>query len=100
MRHLHFTQSLEPLEGGGLGRAALDLHLQLLQDGFVSRLITTRSLSFDRAWPETFQYPRTGPQKAFFARALERDSHSAVAGADVVHGHGFYVYTNWVIGGR
>ncbi|HXD00700.1 MAG TPA: glycosyltransferase [Verrucomicrobiae bacterium] len=100
MRHLHFTQSLEPLEGGGLGRAALDLHLQLLQDGFVSRLITTRSPSFDRAWPETFQYPRTGPQKAFFARALERDSHSAVAGADVVHGHGFYVYTNWVIGGR
>lgn len=100
MRHLHFTQSLEPLEGGGLGRAALDLHLQLLQDGHASRLITTRAPSFDCTWPETLQYPRTGPQKAFFAPQLGRDSNAAVAGADVVHGHGFYVYTNWAIGGR
>jgi glycosyltransferase involved in cell wall biosynthesis len=100
MRHLHFTQSLEPLQGGGLGRAALDLHLQLLQDGFASRLITTRSREFDRMWPETFQYPRTGPQKAFFARDLGRDSNTAVSKADVVHGHGFYVYTNWAVGSR
>ena len=100
MRHLHFTQSLEPLEGGGLGRAALDLHLQLLQDGFASRLITTRAVEFDRVWPETVQYARTGPQKAFFSAQLGRDSDTAVAGADVVHGHGFYVYTNWAIGGR
>jgi hypothetical protein len=31
LRTCIFTQSLEPLEGGGLGRAALDQHLQLLR---------------------------------------------------------------------
>ena len=98
MRHLHFTQSLEPLEGGGLGRAALDLHLQLLHDGFASRLVSTRSASFDGVWPEAVQYLRLGPQKAFFATSLGRDASSMVAQADVVHGHGFYVYPNWAIG--
>ena len=100
MRHLHFTQSLEPLQGGGLGRAALDLHLQLLQDGLVSRLVTTRSPDFDRVWPETFQYPRLGPQKAYFARKLGRDTHALLTEMDVVHGHGFYVYPNWAVGSR
>ena len=100
MRHLHFTQSLEPLQGGGLGRAALDLHLQLLHDGLVSRLVATRSPDFDRVWPETFQYPRTGPAKAYFARSLGREAHVLLAEVDVVHGHGFYVYPNWAMGSR
>jgi glycosyltransferase involved in cell wall biosynthesis len=100
MRHLHFTQSLEPLQGGGLGRAALDLHLQLLQDGLVSRLVATRSPDFDRVWPETLQYPRSGPQKAYFARDLGRNIQAVLAEMDVVHGHGFYVYPNWAVGSR
>lgn len=100
MRHLHFTQSLEPLQGGGLGRAALDLHLQLLQNGLVSRLVTTRSPDFDRAWPETFQYPRLGPGKTYFAKGLGRAAHSMISEVDVVHGHGFYVYPNWAVGSR
>ena len=100
MNHLHFTQSLEPLQGGGLGRAALDLHLQLLQDGMVSRLVATRASDFDRNWPETIQYPRRGPSKAYFSGGLGRDAESLLAGMDVVHGHGFYVFPNWAIGGR
>jgi len=91
---------LEPLQGGGLGRAALDLHLQLLHDGVVSRLVTTRSPDFGQVWPETIQYPRTGPQKAYFARNLGRDAPALIAETDVVHGHGFYVYPNWAIGNR
>jgi glycosyltransferase involved in cell wall biosynthesis len=100
VRHLHFTQSLEPLEGGGLGRAALDLHLQMLQDGLVSRLVTTRSRGFNLAWPETVQYPRSGPSKAYFAERLWRDAHGLLAEMDAVHGHGFYVFPNWAIGRR
>src|SRR5580692_2243386 len=100
MRHLHFTQSLEPLEGGGLGRAALDLHLQMLQDGLVSQLVTTRSPGFNLAWPETVQYPRSGPSKAYFAKRLWRDAHVLLAEPDAVHGHGFYVFPNWAIGKR
>jgi glycosyltransferase involved in cell wall biosynthesis len=99
MRHLHFTQSLEPLQGGGLGQAALDLHLQLLRDGSLSRLVATRSTSFDRVWPETLQYARSGPEKAYFARKLGREVESLLAQVDVVHGHGFYVYPNWAVGG-
>lgn len=100
MRHLHFTQSLEPLQGGGLGRAALDLHLQMLQDGSASRLVATRSPDFDRVWPETVQYPRTGSQKTYFAKNLWRDADALIRETDVIHGHGFYVYPNWAVGGR
>ncbi len=98
MRHLHFTQSLEPLQGGGLGQAALDLHLQLLQDGFASRLISTRSEQFGRVWPETYQYVRQGPPMLYFAPNLRTGSAKCVAQADVIHGHGFYVYPNWAMG--
>lgn len=100
MRHLHFTQSLEPLHGGGLGRAALDLHLQLLQDGLDSRLVATRAPDFNHVWPETLQYPRTGPQKAYFAERLWQDARELVMEMDVIHGHGFYVFPNWAVGGR
>lgn len=100
MRHLHFTQSLEPLQGGGLGRAALDLHLQLLQDGSISHLVATRSPDFDAAWPGTVQYPRTGLRKAYFAKNLGRDADALIGDMDVIHGHGFYVYPNWAIGSR
>jgi len=98
MRHLHFTQSLEPLQGGGLGRAALDLHLQLLQDGFTSRLISTRATDFDRVWPGVDQYVRQGPPILYFARGLRHGSAQRLTQTDVVHGHGFYVYPNWAVG--
>lgn len=100
MRHLHFTQSLEPLQGGGLGRAALDLHLQLREEGLVSRLLATRAPDFDRVWPDTFQYPRSGPAKVYFAKGLEREARKLVAESDVVHGHGFYVFPNWAVGAQ
>jgi len=99
MKHLHFTQSLEPLQGGGLGRAALDLHLQLLKDGMPSRLFATRSAQFEQTWPETHQFARSGPQKAYFAPGLAGGARAWLAEANVVHGHGFHVYPNWVIGG-
>ena len=98
MRHLHFTQSLEPLQGGGLGRAALELHLQLLRDGFGSHLISTRAARFEGVWPETEQYVRQGPEKLFFASGLRSGVGNRVAQADVVHGHGLYVYPNWAVG--
>lgn len=100
MKHLHFTQSLEPLQGGGLGRAALDLHLQLLKDGRISHLLTTRSPHFNQTWPATHQCPRGGPAKAYFARELAQHARSLLKETDLVHGHGFYVYPNWAVGGQ
>jgi glycosyltransferase involved in cell wall biosynthesis len=60
--------------------------------------MATRSSCFGTSWPEAIQYRRTGPQKAFFAWGLRRDAQDALARADVVHGHGLYVYPNWAVG--
>jgi len=96
--HLHFVQSLEPLQGGGLGRAALDLHLEFLKRNVSSHLIATRAGSFQEAWPETTQLSRVAPAKAFYGRGLARLAPALVARADIVHGHGFYVASNWLLG--
>ena len=99
--HTHFVQSLEPLEGGGLGGAARQLHAALLAAGSESRLVSTRSPAFSQSWPDVDQFVRSGPTKAFFARGLRplarrlcRDKN----GGMVVHGHGFYVFPNAVFG--
>jgi glycosyltransferase involved in cell wall biosynthesis len=98
MRHLHFVQSLEPLQGGGLGRAAFELHESLLNRGLQSALVATTSEAQADLLPSTRQYPRKGPDKAFFAPALAREASQWVGNCDVVHGHGFYVATNWLFG--
>lgn len=100
MKHLHFVQSLEPLQGGGLGRAALELHLEFLKLGAASRLVATRSRAFVESWPGCTQHRRLGRQKPFYARALHRRAPALVAEADVIHGHGLYMATNWLIGGQ
>lgn len=100
MKHLHFVQSLEPLQGGGLGRAAADLHGTFRSLGAESHLLATASrTSAPVTVPESRVLPRCGPDKAFFAPALLSDGRRFVADTDVVHGHGFYVSTNWILGG-
>jgi len=101
--HLHFVQSTEPLQGGGLGRAALDLHRAFLARGAASHLVTTvRDPSAgEAAAGENVQlFPRTGPDKAFFSPQLRRAAPQLVDAADIVHAHGFYVAPNWILGAR
>lgn len=98
MRHLHFVQSLEPLHGGGLGGAALGLHLAQLAAGIVSQLTTTRHATFAAEWPDVRQFRRAGPPKTFYARGLQSEARRAVTEASVVHGHGFHTYVNWIFG--
>lgn len=98
--HLHFVQSLEPLQGGGLGRAALELHQQILALNGRSRLISTRDSKFREDWPQASQFVRWGPSPIFFAPDLLMHGRKAVEEADVVHGHGFYVMPNMVLGGE
>ena len=87
--HLHFVQSLEPLQGAGLGQAALSLHLamreetkgsrdektkrlapSLLPHASKSSLLATRATDFERTWPDVIQGIRKGPAKAFYAPEL------------------------------
>ena len=97
-QHLHFVQSLEPLQGGGLGAAALQLHLQLLKKTS-SKLVATRSSTFEDSWPGAKQFVRSGPSKLFYSPQLTDYANDSVPRSDFVHGHGLYVYPNWVFGG-
>lgn len=99
MRHLHFVQSTEPLEGGGLGRAALDLHRAMQTAGETSRAITTGRTAAGGPSDDVQVFARTAPHKLYYAPAMRRAVPALVADADVVHGHGFYTATNGIVGG-
>lgn len=98
-KHVHFVQSLEPLQGGGLGAAALQLHEAMAAASLHSRLISTRDEAFRVEWPGVQQFSRRGISKAFYAPDLRRASEGILAGrVHILHGHGFYVYTNYLFG--
>lgn len=100
-KHLHFVQSLEPLQGAGLGTSALGLHLALRQLADAhSVLVGTRGAGFTDTWFDTSQFQRVPPTKAFFAPELLRQRKRLVADADIVHGHGFYTAVNGLVGGE
>ena len=98
MRHLHFVQSIEPLEGGGLGRAAVDLHRALAAAGEASSLVTTCRGVPAPVSGGVAQFLRSAPSKAYFSPTLWKAAVAMVAGCDVVHGHGFYTGVNWALG--
>lgn len=97
MKHLHFVQSLETLQGGGLGAAALQLHLALRKSGN-SSLVATRSPEFDGSWDGCHQEVRSGPPALYYSKAMSRSAPELVGNADWVHGHGLHVYLNYIFG--
>jgi len=98
VRHLHFTQSLEPLEGGGLGTSTVSLHRQMLKLGFESRLCATFSGAPCVPAEETIQFRRVGPGFLYMSPQLLRRADDLVSKSDVVHGHGLYVGPNQAFG--
>lgn len=93
MSTLHFVQSIEPLQGGGLGQAAVGLHLAM-RGLAPSRLVATRGKGFAESAPDVTFFERAGPEALYFAPELWRVRRELVAAADWVHGHGLYVGTN------
>lgn len=98
MKHLHFVQSLEPLQGGGLGRASIELHNQFILNGEESFLVSTKGRSFIEKYSSVKQYKRSFPEKFYWSPEILKDTKSFISDFDVVHGHGFYVGTNWLFG--
>lgn len=98
MRHLHFTQSLEPLQGGGLGSSAVALHRQFMASGVDSVLCSTCGKSPQRPAEGTVEFPRLGPDPFYFAPGMNRDARRLVRESDVIHGHGLYAGPNFVLG--
>jgi len=97
-RHLHFTQSIEPLLGAGLGSAALGLHCGMISIGIISKLVTTGEPNASDLKRDVTQFPRRGPDRAFYAPEMWNQAAKLVSDADVIHGHGFYVGPNWCLG--
>jgi poly(glycerol-phosphate) alpha-glucosyltransferase len=98
MRHLHFTQSLEPMQGGGLGFSAVALHRQLLAGGTSSVLCSTHGGMPQRPAESTFEFRRLKPDYLYFSPALFQEKSRLVRDSDVIHGHGLYVGTNFILG--
>ncbi len=98
LRHVHFVQSVEPLQGGGLGAAAAQLHAQLASGGS-SVLLTTKAGGADESAGGVRQFARRGPARLFYAPGLARSAAGLlVPGDTVAHGHGLYVYPNFAVG--
>jgi len=98
MRHLHATQSIEPLRGGGLGIAAKDIHAALLDEQIPSLFFSTHEHPEQVSIPKSFIYPPRGGKKFFYAPAMKQELPRHSDEFDLAHLHGFYVYPNWVVG--
>ena len=98
MKHLHFTQSLEPLYGGGLGASATALHLQMLARGVDTVLCATCQDAPTRTEAATFEFRRMKPDFLYYSPAMRRKACDLAREADVLHGHGLYVGTNYIFG--
>jgi glycosyltransferase involved in cell wall biosynthesis len=98
MKHLHFTQALEPLKGGGMGLSTIALHRQLLQMGVDSTLCSTYSDTPLKPAASVFEFRRIKPDFLYYSPALRERAKQLVASVDVIHGHGLYVGTNYLLG--
>lgn len=98
MRHLHFTQSLEPVYGGGLGVSAVALHRHWLRTGVQSTVCATYGEARQEPATGTHEFRRIKPDALYFAPELRTKAKEFVRQNDVVHGHGFYVGTNFFFG--
>jgi glycosyltransferase involved in cell wall biosynthesis len=98
MRHLHFTQSLEPLQGGGLGTATAALHQEFLKVGISSVLCATHGGVPQKPAAACREFRRIHPGVLYYSPQLARECSNLVGQADVLHGHGLYVGTNYLFG--
>lgn len=98
IKHLHFVQSVEPLQGAGLGYAALGLHQGLIETRQSSRLVATKRGGVRDSLPGVDLFSRKGIEKAYYAPGMIAAARSLVGASDIVHGHGFYVGPNWILG--
>jgi glycosyltransferase involved in cell wall biosynthesis len=98
MRHLHFTQSLEPLEGGGLGSSTVALQRQMQARGMASVLCATHGGQPQQLVENVREFRRVKPDFIYFSPEMQRAAPGLVGDADVIHGHGLYVGTNYIFG--
>jgi glycosyltransferase involved in cell wall biosynthesis len=74
------------------------MHRELLAMGIESEVCSTYGGTPQHCADRTHEFRRIWPQVAFYAPALSRHGRELVANSDIVHGHGFYVGTNYLLG--
>ena len=100
MRHLHFTQSLEPLQGGGLGTSTVALHGRFLAAGVDSQLCSTYGERAQLSSEGILEFRRSKPGFLYYSPELKNRVHELAADRDILHGHGLYIGTNYLFGGE
>jgi len=88
------------MEGGGLGFSSIALHRQCLAMGIDSTLCSTHGGTSQKPAAGTYEFRRLKPSFLYYAPELAYRARQLVRQADVLHGHGFYVGTNWLLGGE
>jgi glycosyltransferase involved in cell wall biosynthesis len=74
------------------------LHRQFLDAGVESRLCATFNQAPQSGAKATLEFRRIGPEVLYYSPLLKRRAEELVNEADVVHGHGLYVGTNYAFG--
>lgn len=81
-----------------MGLSTVALHRQLLAIGVDSTLCSTYGGTPRNPTDRVLEFRRIKPDFLYFAPQMRAQAANLVASADVVHGHGLYVGTNFVFG--
>lgn len=97
--HYHFVQSLEVLQGGGLGSSVQELSKQMNVKGFQSKIVTTHEIK-ELNTGSVIQMVRSFPKSFFYSSglkdALEEEFNRNKSA--IIHSHGFYFYPLYLAG--
>ncbi len=116
--HIHFVQSIDIGDGGGLGAAALDLHKSLIHyknnnksiknsnkkinqfskfnlDSYLLCTSNKKDLNWEKG---VIKGKRIGPKSFFFSPELKISSSKLLDEAEYINGHGLYVWPNMWLG--
>jgi glycosyltransferase involved in cell wall biosynthesis len=81
-----------------MGLSTVALHRQLLATGVESTLCSTYGEVPQKPADRVLEFRRIKPDFLYFAPELRTQAKELVGAADIIHGHGLYVGTNFVFG--
>lgn len=74
------------------------LHLEFLRSSVSSRLVSTTGGDSRSGLQKATLFRRNRPSAAYWSAELWKTARKLVESTSLVHGHGFYVGTNWILG--
>lgn len=97
-RHLHFTQSLDSIRGGGLASSMLSMHSSMLQNNIPSSAVSTysqQSFVGSAPPPGVLRYKESFQSPFFVSLDLLRD-RGLLSASDFYHSHGLHTFVQYV----